>query len=146
MANSNLPEAFQAIASDFRLLTDWEDRYRHVIELGLALPRLAQDEKNDANKVSGCVSRVWLVANEEERDGHATVTYRGESDAAIVQGLLAILLALYSGRPAADIADTDAIALLDDLGLREHLTAQRSNGLAAMVRRIREDGRKLSPP
>src|SRR6185312_15334325 len=97
----------------------------------------SEAEKSDANKVHGCVSQVWLAAGAEKRDGQTMLTYRGESDAMIVQGLVAVLLALYSGRPAAEIAATDAIALFDELGLREHLTTQRSNGLVAMVNRMR---------
>lgn len=137
------PQAFQDIAENLSFLDDWEDRYRYIIELGQALPKLDEAEKSDANKVHGCVSQVWLAAD-VKRDGDvATLTYRGESDAMIVQGLVAILLALYSDRPAAEIAETDAIAIFDELGLREHLTAQRSNGLVAMVNRIRSEGKAL---
>ncbi len=131
------PAAFQDIAENLSYLDDWEDRYRYLIELGQALPPLAESEKTAETKVSGCVSQVWLVTGEE--GDH--LTYRGESDAMIVRGLVAVLVALYSGRPASEIAETDAIALFDDLGLREHLTTQRSNGLAAMVARIRNDAR-----
>ena len=133
------PAAFQDIAENLSYLDDWEDRYRYLIELGQALPPLAEDEKTVENKVSGCVSQVWLVSG---RQGDV-LTYRGESDAMIVRGLVAVLVALYSGRPAREIADTDAIALFDELGLREHLTTQRSNGLAAMVARIRGEARAL---
>jgi cysteine desulfuration protein SufE len=134
------PKAFTDIAENLSFLDDWEDRYKYIIELGQALPPLAESEKNSATKVNGCVSQVWLVS---ERDG-ATLTYRGESDALIVRGLAAILIALYSGRPPREIADTDAIAVFDELGLREHLSTQRSNGLVAMVKRIREEARALS--
>ena len=139
-----LPQAFQDIAENLSFLDDWEDRYRYLIELGQALPRLDDAEKSDVNKVQGCVSQVWLAAQSDVRDGQAILSYRGESDAMIVQGLVAILLALYSGRPAAEIAETDAIALFDKMGLREHLTTQRSNGLVAMVNRIRSEGKALS--
>jgi len=139
-----LPQAFQDIAENLSFLDDWEDRYRYLIELGQALPRLDDAEKSDVNKVQGCVSQVWLAAQSDVRDGQAILSYRGESDAMIVQGLVAILLALYSGRPAAEIAETDAIALFDKMGLREHLTTQRSNGLVAMVSRIRSEGKALS--
>lgn len=131
------PAAFTDIADNLSYLDDWEDRYKYIIELGQALPPLSDDEKNAANKVNGCVSQVWLVT---EREGD-TLTYRGESDAMIVRGLVAMLIALYSGRPAQEIADTDAIAVFDTLGLREHLSTQRSNGLVAMVNRIRSDAR-----
>lgn len=134
------PAAFQEIAENLSFLDDWEDRYRYLIELGQALPKLTEAEKSPGNKVHGCVSQVWLAASTAKVDGHTILSYRGESDAMIVQGLVAILLALYSGRPAGEIAETDAIALFDELGLREHLTAQRSNGLVAMVNRIRSEG------
>ncbi len=134
------PAAFREIADNLSFLSDWEDRYRYIIELGQALPPLAESEKNSATKVNGCVSQVWLVT---ERAGD-TLTYRGESDAAIVRGLAAILIALYSGRTPHDIAETDAIAIFDRLGLREHLSSQRSNGVAAMVGRIRNEARALA--
>ncbi len=134
------PKAFQDIAENLSYLDDWEDRYRYLIELGQALPPLAEAEKNSATKVNGCVSQVWLVS---ERAG-ALLSYRGESDALIVRGLVAVLVALYSSRPPAEVADVDAIALFDELGLREHLTQQRSNGLAAMVTRIRGEAKALT--
>ncbi|MBI4923872.1 MAG: SufE family protein [Devosia nanyangense] len=134
------PDAFAEIAENLTYLDDWEDRYRYIIELGQALPPLAEGEKNAATKVSGCVSQVWLVS---ERVGDL-LRYRGESDAMIVRGLAAILIALYSGRPAPEIAETDAIALFDELGLREHLSTQRSNGLVAMVNRIRSEARAVA--
>ncbi|MDB5623038.1 MAG: cysteine desulfuration protein SufE [Devosia sp.] len=138
------PQAFQDIAENLQFLDDWEERYRYLIELGQALPKLAPSERNEANKVNGCMSQVWLKADAQQQDGQTIIHYRGESDAMIVQGLVAILLALYSDRPAREIAETDAIAVFDQLGLREHLTTQRSNGLVAMVNRIRAEGRALS--
>jgi cysteine desulfuration protein SufE len=134
------PAAFTEIAENLSYLDDWEDRYKYIIELGQALPPLSDAEKNAANKVNGCVSQVWLVS---ERDGDL-LAYRGESDAMIVRGLAAILIALYSGRPAREVAETDAIALFDELGLREHLSTQRSNGVAAMVNRIRSEARAIA--
>ena len=134
------PTAFTEIAENLSYLDDWEDRYKYIIELGQALPPLSDAEKNPVNKVSGCVSQVWLVT-ERDRD---MLTYRGESDAMIVRGLAAILIALYSGRPAKEIAETDAITLFDGMGLREHLSTQRSNGLVAMVNRIRSEARALA--
>lgn len=136
----SMPAAFTDIAENLALLEDWEDRYRYLIELGQALPPLAPEERNAANKVQGCVSQAWLVS---EADG-AILHYRGESDAMIVRGLVAVLIALYSGRPAQEIAATDAIEIFDRLGLREHLTTQRSNGLVAMVNRIRSEARALA--
>lgn len=135
------PQPFQDIADNLAFLDDWEDRYRYLIELGQALPKLAETERAPENKVNGCVSQVWLVAEPETIQGAPGLKFRGESDAMIVQGLVAVLLALYSDRPAREIADTDAIALFDELGLREHLTTQRSNGLVAMVNRIRNEAR-----
>lgn len=131
------PQPFQDIAENLSFLDDWEDRYRYLIELGQALPKLDETERTAANKVNGCMSQVWLVAEPHSVDGAPGLRFRGESDAMIVQGLVAVLLALYSDRPAREIAQTDAIALFDELGLREHLTTQRSNGLVAMVNRIR---------
>ncbi|WP_297111785.1 SufE family protein [uncultured Devosia sp.] len=137
------PQPFQDIAENLSFLDDWEDRYRYLIELGQALPKLAPEERNPSNKVNGCVSQVWLVAEQDQIDGAAGLRFRGESDALIVQGLVAVLLALYSDRPAREIAETDAIALFDELGLREHLTTQRSNGLVAMVNRMRGEARAV---
>ena len=138
------PKPFQDIAENLSFLDDWEDRYRYLIELGQALPRLAENERTPANKVNGCVSQVWLVAEPRTIHGTPGLRLRGESDAMIVQGLVAVLLALYSDRPSAEIAETDAIALFDELGLREHLTSQRSNGLVAMVNRIRGEAQARS--
>lgn len=135
------PQPFQDIAENLSFLDDWEDRYRYLIELGQALPKLDEAERTADNKIHGCVSQVWLVAEPTLVDAVPRLKFRGESDAMIVQGLVAVLLALYSDRPATEIAETDAIALFDELGLREHLTTQRSNGLVAMVGRIRNEAR-----
>jgi cysteine desulfuration protein SufE len=127
-------EAFEEIAETFEFLDDWEDRYRHVIELGKAMPPLDDNFKVPALKVQGCASQVWLrplVA-----DGR--FDFQGESDAMIVRGLIAVLHALYAGLPVAEVAKVDAPAELARLGLNDHLSAQRSNGLRAMVERIRE--------
>jgi cysteine desulfuration protein SufE len=134
------PQAYKDIAENLSFLDDWEDRYRYLIELGQALPPLDESERSAANKVNGCVSQVWLVS---ERQGDV-LSYRGESDALIVRGLVAVLVALYSGRPVGEIAATDAISELDKLGLREHLSTQRSNGLVAMVNRIRGEAAALA--
>jgi cysteine desulfuration protein SufE len=133
----NHPSAFSKIADNLGFLDDWEDRYSYIIELGKALPPLSPDEHAPEHKVHGCVSQVWLVS---EGDA-AEMRFRGDSDAMIVKGLVAVLIALYSGRPASEIAETDAIALFDEMGLREHLTTQRSNGLVAMVNRMRSEAR-----
>ena len=128
------------IRSDFELLDDWEDRYRYVIELGRELPPLAPEDMNEATKVPGCVSQVWLTsASDGANPPH--LTFGGASDAHIVRGLVAIALALYSGRSAPDILSTDAETLFQSLGLKEHLTPQRSNGLRSMVARIQRDAK-----
>ena len=132
--------AIDEIVENFTLLDQWDDRYRYVIELGRALPPLAESAHTEANKVQGCASQVWLLSHIAP-DGAAgpILTFEGDSDAHIVRGLVAILLALYSGKPAREILATDAIALFDRIGLRENLTPQRSNGLRSMVERIRAE-------
>ena len=131
-----------SIASDFELLDDWEDRYRYVMELGRELPALEQAERTDANKVRGCASQVWLVTAVDP--GTRRMTFRGDSDAHIVKGLVAILLTVMNGKTAVEIAASDPLAVFDGLGLKEHLTPQRSNGLASMVARIKADARAVS--
>ncbi|HUV32599.1 MAG TPA: SufE family protein [Devosiaceae bacterium] len=132
------------VSENLEFLDDWEERYRYVIELGQTLEPLKASERTPANKVEGCVSQVWLVTEPRRERGETVLAFRGDSDAMIVKGLVAILIALYAGRPAREIADTDAIAYFDRIGLREHLTTQRSNGLVAMVRRIRADAARLT--
>jgi cysteine desulfuration protein SufE len=130
------------IIADFSLLTDWDDRYRYVIELGRALAPLGADAHNEVNKVQGCASQVWLATSVQPNGAAGPVlTFEGDSDAHIVRGLIAILLIVYSGKPAREILDTDAVALFERLGLREHLTPQRSNGFRSMVERIKADAR-----
>lgn len=129
------------LAEEFDLLGDWEERYRYVIELGRELAPLTDAERNEANKVRGCASQVWLVT-EPQADG--TVRFRGDSDAHIVRGLIAVLLRLVSGRPAREIVAFDSKAAFERLGLAGHLSAQRSNGLAAMAARIRRDAEALA--
>lgn len=128
-----------SIREDFSLIDDWEDRYRYVIELGDALEPLPDADQTDANKVRGCVSQVWLKTDIAAGSKDPVIHFTGTSDAHIVRGLVAILLALFSGRPASEIVATDAEAVLRDLGLDEHLTPQRSNGLRSMVTRIKRD-------
>ena len=130
------------IIDNFSVLDDWDDRYRYLIELGRQLPPLAPSAYNDANKVQGCASQVWLDTHVRPNGaGGPILTFIGDSDAHIVRGLIAILLALFSGRHAKDILATDAVALFDEMGLREHLTPQRSNGFRSMVERIRTEAR-----
>jgi cysteine desulfuration protein SufE len=130
---------FDKILADFELLDDWEDRYRYVIELGRGLEPLPETEHSAANKVEGCVSQVWLATKVYPDGGDPRLTFIGDSDAHIVRGLIAILFALYSGKTAQEILGIDAAAILARLHLNEHLTPQRSNGLMAMVKRIRSD-------
>jgi cysteine desulfuration protein SufE len=131
------------IRENFELLDEWDDRYRYVIELGRTLEPMPEAEHSARNKVQGCVSQVWLSKKIERNDaGEALLKYRGDSDAHIVRGLVAILLTLYSGQTPQKILATDAIAIFDEFGFREHLTPQRSNGLRAMVERIRTDARE----
>ena len=131
-------EAFEEIAETFEFLDDWEDRYRHVIELGRELPPLDDAVKVPATKVEGCASQVWLLPRIEGTGPQASFDFQGESDAMIVQGLIAILHALYSGLSVEEVLKVDATAELGRLGLNDHLSAQRSNGLRAMVERIRK--------
>ena len=136
------PVNFDEIVADFELLEDWEDRYRYVIELGRKLQPLPEAERNDINKVQGCVSQVWLATTVKPDARAPRLIFIGDSDAHIVRGLIAILFALYSSKSADAILDIDANAVLSRLHLKEHLTPQRSNGLLAMVERIRKDARK----
>ncbi|HEY5817350.1 MAG TPA: SufE family protein [Mesorhizobium sp.] len=130
--------SIDAIREDFTLLDDWEDKYRYVIELGESLPPFPDEARDEQHRVNGCVSRVWLIANVGE-GANPRIDLQGDSDAHIVRGLVAIMMALYSGRRASEIAETDAEATLRALGLDEHLTPQRSNGLRSMVARIRRE-------
>jgi cysteine desulfuration protein SufE len=127
------------IVANFELLDDWEDRYRYVIELGKALPALPEPERTAETKVRGCASQVWLSTRVEGAGKAARLFFVGDSDAMIVRGLVAIVIALFSGRTAAEIEATDAEAVFSRLDLRAHLTAQRSNGLRALVDRIKAD-------
>ncbi|MBP0578266.1 SufE family protein [Labrys sp. LIt4] len=128
-----------AIIENFEILDDWEDRYRYLIELGKTLEPLPDEARTTANKVQGCVSQVWLVTHWKE--GHAS--FQCDSDAFIVRGLLAILVAVYSGHTASEILAIDALDVFRNLQLEEHLTPQRSNGLKSFVERIRSDARQV---
>ncbi|SIO26972.1 Cysteine desulfuration protein SufE [Rhodovulum sp. ES.010] len=130
-------EAFEDIVETFEFLEDWEDRYRHVIEMGRAMEPLPEAFKVPATKVEGCASQVWLMAEIDGMGPEATYRFKGDSDAMIVRGLIAVLKALYGGLSVAEVLKTDAHGELARLGLDEHLSAQRSNGLRAMVERIR---------
>jgi cysteine desulfuration protein SufE len=130
------------IVENFDLMEEWDDRYRYLIELGRALPPLPDGARNDANKVQGCASQVWLATTTYPNGpGGPVLNFVGDSDAHIVRGLIAILFAVYSGKHARDILATDAVELFNRIGLREHLTPQRSNGFRSMVERIKSDAR-----
>ncbi|SON54865.1 Cysteine desulfuration protein SufE [Hartmannibacter diazotrophicus] len=128
------------IRDNFAFLDDWEDRYRYIIELGKDLPPLDDALRTPATKVQGCTSQVWLVTREEQdAAGKVRLHFQGDSDAHIVRGLVAVLIATYDGLTPAEIMAIDAEAIFEELGLREHLSSQRSNGLRSMVKRIRAD-------
>jgi len=133
---ADIEAALAELSDEFELLGDWEERYRYVIELGKELAPLTDAERSEANKVRGCASQVWLVT---EAQPEGRLVFRGDSDAHIVRGLIAILMRLYSGRSADEILAFDAKAAFDRLGLSGALSSQRSNGLASMVARIRRD-------
>jgi cysteine desulfuration protein SufE len=128
----------ETIRDDFTFLDEWEERYRYIIELGEALPPFPDEARNAAHKVQGCVSQVWLTTHKEPGPD-PVVRFQGDSDAHIVRGLVAIMLALFSGKRASEIVATDAEALMRSLGLDEHLSPQRANGLRSMVKRMKGD-------
>lgn len=134
----------ETIISDFEFLDEWEDRYRYIIELGRGLEPLDEAERTDVNKVQGCASQVWLSTTIDRQNGMGDprLSFRGDSDAHIVRGLIAILFALYSGKTASEILSVDAHKAFNELGLGEHLTPQRSNGFSSMVERIRTDAQQ----
>ena len=132
---------FESIRDDFSLLDSWEDRYRYVMELGRALPPLDDALRTDTNKVRGCASQVWLLS-QASTGADPVITFQGDSDALIVKGLVALVLALYSGKTASAILAEQPRQLFDEIGLKQHLSPQRSNGLASMVQRIRADAQR----
>jgi cysteine desulfuration protein SufE len=135
------------IIDNFSLLDEWDERYRYLIELGRTLAPLPETERNERNKVQGCASQVWLTSHVKPNgEAGPVLNFVGDSDALIVRGLIAILLTLYSDKPARQILATDAVELFEQLGLREHLTPQRSNGFRSMVERIRADARAALAP
>jgi cysteine desulfuration protein SufE len=138
-ASSDSLATLDEIVDNFSLLEEWDDRYRYVIELGRSLSPLSERDRTETNKVQGCASQVWLATTVHRNHGGPVLTFSGDSDAHIVRGLIAILFAMFSGKRARDILSTDAIAVFERLGLREHLTPQRSNGFRSMVERIRAD-------
>lgn len=139
------------ITANFALLDDWDDRYRYLIELGRGLAPLPETARTEANKVPGCASQVWLVTTVTsgtpgDGSGEPVLRFDGDSDAHLVRGLIAILLAACSGKTPGQILKTDVLTLFDRLGLGDHLTPQRSNGFKAMAGRIRDDARRALAP
>jgi cysteine desulfuration protein SufE len=134
--------AIDEIMDNFSLLDEWDDRYRYVIELGRGMVPLPEIHRTESNKVQGCASQVWLATMTGSDSEQSVLSFYGDSDAHIVRGLVAILLSMVSGKRANDILAADPIALFDRLGLREHLTPQRSNGFRSMVERIRSDAQR----
>ena len=140
-------QSFESIVDDLGFLEDWEDRYRYIIELGRSLPDLPDEARTDQNKVRGCASQVWLDTKIKAVPGSEPILmFEGDSDAHIVRGLVALALALYSGRPASEIVSTDAIQIFGKLGMKEHLSAQRSNGFRSLIDRMRSDAAKAMMP
>ena len=129
----------EELISDFELLDDWEDRYRHLIELGRELPEMDLAFKTSATKVNGCASQVWIHSRVAGSGANKKLALQGDSDALIVKGLIAVVFKLFGPLNVADIQSADAAAVLARLGLKDHLTPQRSNGLASMVARIKAD-------
>ena len=135
-------DTIDEIIDNLTLLDDWDDRYRYVIELGRSLPPIDEKDRNQANKVLGCASQVWLKTSVSRNGAQGPIlSFAGDSDAHIVRGLIAILFAIYSGKHAGEILSTDAVAIFERIGMREHLTPQRSNGFRSMVERIKRDAR-----
>lgn len=133
-----MTDTIEDIIESFSLLDSWEDRYRYIIDLGRSLPPLASEEKVEAHKISGCVSQVWLVAIRDPSPDQR-LHFKGDSDAHIVRGLVAILLAFYNNKTAVDILSADIEGLFTTLNLRENLTPQRANGLKSMISRIQAE-------
>ena len=134
------------IIADFDLLDEWEDRYRYLIELGRKLEPLSEAAHNEDNKVRGCASQVWVETSIDRTGAEPVLSFRGDSDAHIVRGLVCLVLTIYSHRPAREIIATDAMDVFQQLGLTAHLTPQRSNGVRSMVERIKHDARQALSP
>lgn len=128
----------ESIIEDFEFLDDWDDRYKYLIELGETLEPLGESEKNASSKVQGCVSQVWILPDRTS-EADPVLTFRGDSDAHIVRGLIAIVLAVFSGKRASEITSIDETAVFSRINLSEHITPQRSNGLRSMVDRIKQE-------
>ncbi|HAE03014.1 MAG TPA: cysteine desulfuration protein SufE [Rhodospirillaceae bacterium] len=127
------------LVEDFELFEDWEERYRYIVDLGKKLPPMPEEEKIEDNKVRGCMSQVWMTSQVDDSTEPSTLSFRADSDAFIVKGLIAILLELYSGRTPQEITELDATEALTRLGLESHLSPNRRNGFVAMVGRIKAE-------
>ena len=136
--------ALKEIIDNFAFLDEWEDRYRYVIDLGKEVPGIREEDRTAENKVQGCASQVWVKSHVSGSGPSAVMTFDGDSDAHIVRGLVAIVLAIYTGKTAVEIRDLDAISVFTEIGLIEHLSAQRATGLRSMIRRIREEAAELA--
>ena len=136
--------ALKEIIDNFAFLDEWEDRYRYVIDLGKEVPGIREEDRTAENKVQGCASQVWVKSHVSGSGPSAVMTFDGDSDAHIVRGLVAIVLAIYTGKTAVEIRDLDAISVFTEIGLIEHLSAQRAKGLRSMIRRIREEAAELA--
>lgn len=139
-----MPVDIDEVIETFAMLDAWEDRYRYLIDLGRALDGLTEAERSEDHRVRGCASQVWVVTDHTGEGAHSVLRFRGDSDAHIVKGLVALVLAYYSGHSAQDILTRDIAPLFKELGLSEHLTPQRSNGVRAMVDRIKRDAQALA--
>jgi cysteine desulfuration protein SufE len=131
----------KALKEELETIDDWEDRYRYVIELGKSLPPLEMELHTPVNKVKGCASQVWIVSHIMDINGRTALTFTGDSDALIVKGLIAIAFRIFSGKTPEEILAIDEKAILTELGLKDHLTPQRSNGFVSMIARIKSDAR-----
>lgn len=131
--------SIEEIVENFAYLEEWDDRYRYLIELGKSLEPFPDSARIEANRVTGCASQVWVKTDILKHNGNRILTFSGDSDAFIVKGLVALILALYSGHSPSEIKSLDAITLFQKIGLAEHLTPQRSNGVRSMVERIKRD-------
>ncbi len=134
--------SFNNIIDDFEFLENWEDKYKYIIDMGSSLATLKSNDYNDDNKVEGCASQVWLVVEENSKQGKTILKFKGDSDAYIVKGLIAIIFALFSEKTPSEILDIDPMSELKKLNLEENISQQRSNGLTAMINRVFSEAKK----
>ena len=134
--------SFNNIIDDFEFLENWEDKYKYIIDMGSSLAALKSNDYNDDNKVEGCASQVWLVVEENSKQGKTILKFNGDSDAYIVKGLIAIIFALFSEKTPSEILEIDPMSELKKLNLEENISQQRSNGLTAMINRVFSEAKK----